>query len=204
MLDLETLLRTTAARHDHLCPRQVLGVRIGLAGANALGLTLPRKDKRLLVITETDGCFVDGIEVTTGVSIGHRTLRVIDFGKIAATFVDTRDQRAIRVSPQLDVRSKASLYAQHETCPYEAQLIAYETMPTQELLSIKEVVLSTPLQTILSQPGLRIDCDICGEEIINEREIHLGEKVLCRDCAGYGYYTSVGAPIVNDNRHNPR
>ena len=40
-----------------------------------------------LIIVETDGCFVDGIEVSTGVTVGHRSLRVVDLGKIAATFV---------------------------------------------------------------------------------------------------------------------
>jgi formylmethanofuran dehydrogenase subunit E len=71
-------LEESAARHSHLCPRQVLGVRIGLVGAAALGIDAPRLDKRLLVILETDGCFADGVEVTTGCSVGHRTLRVED------------------------------------------------------------------------------------------------------------------------------
>ena len=53
--DLQILLEQTADRHKHLCPRQVLGVRIGLAGAVALDLEAPRNDKRLLVILETDG-----------------------------------------------------------------------------------------------------------------------------------------------------
>jgi len=74
--DLAQLLAATAARHSHLCPRQALGVRIGLAGAAALGLDLPRRNKRLLAILETDGCFADGIEVATGCTVGHRTLRI--------------------------------------------------------------------------------------------------------------------------------
>ena len=38
---IATLLQQSSARHDHLCPRQVLGVRIGLAGLDALGLSAP-------------------------------------------------------------------------------------------------------------------------------------------------------------------
>lgn len=53
----------------------VLGVRIGIAGAASLGLEVPRDDKRLLVILETEGCFADGVEVTTGHTVGHPTLR---------------------------------------------------------------------------------------------------------------------------------
>lgn len=74
-LDLQPLLERSASRHSHLCPRQILGARIGLAGAAALVLEAPREDKRLLVILETDGCFADGVEAATGCAVGHRTLR---------------------------------------------------------------------------------------------------------------------------------
>ena len=81
MDDLKLLLERTAARHSHLCPRQVLGVRMALAGAAALGLEIPRKDKRLLVIAETNGCFLDGLEIAAGVSPGRRTLRIEDYAR---------------------------------------------------------------------------------------------------------------------------
>ena len=77
--DLTSLLAQSAARHSHLCPRQVLGVRIGLAGLAAVGLAGPAVDKAALVIVETDGCFVDGVEAATGCSPGRRTLRIEDF-----------------------------------------------------------------------------------------------------------------------------
>src|SRR5512135_3550111 len=107
MLSLEELLRLAAEDHSHLCPRQVLGVRMGMAGAALLGLQAPRTDKRLLVIVETDGCFVSGIEAATGSAVNHRTLIVEDYGKIAATFVDTLNGQALRLAPRSDVRQRA-------------------------------------------------------------------------------------------------
>ena len=98
MTDLSALLAISAARHSHLCPRQVLGARAGLVGASLLGFEIPVSEKRLLVILEADGCFADGIEVATGVAIGHRTMRIEDYGKIAATFIDTTTGRAIRIA----------------------------------------------------------------------------------------------------------
>lgn len=98
MIDIKDLLEKSAARHTHLCPRQVLGVRVALAGASALGLSIPRADKRLLIILETDGCFADGVEAATGCTVGHRTLRVEDYGKITATFADTATEKAIRAA----------------------------------------------------------------------------------------------------------
>jgi formylmethanofuran dehydrogenase subunit E len=185
---LQHILDQSSARHSHLCPRQVLGVRIGLAGAAALNLDVPRPDKRLLIIIETDGCFADGIEAATGCTVGHRTLRVEDFGKIAATFVDVKTGQAVRVAPRLDVRERAYACASDERRHYFAQLKAYQVLPDHELLSIQRVQLMTPVEAIVSRPGVRVNCEVCGEEIINEREVEHAGMRLCRSCAGQGYY----------------
>ena len=95
MSALEALFAASAAQHRHLCPRQVLGVRMGVLAGGVLGLILPQQDKRLITLIETDGCFADGISSATGCCIGHRTLRVMDYGKVAATFVDARANRAV-------------------------------------------------------------------------------------------------------------
>ena len=107
-LCITDLLEQSASRHDHLCPRQVLGVRIGLAGLAALGLESPVNKSTALIILESDGCFADGVEVATGARIGHRTLRVNDLGKMAATFADVKTGRVLRISPGLDIRERAS------------------------------------------------------------------------------------------------
>ena len=188
---LYQLLEESAARHTHLCPRQVLGVRIGLLGAQTLGLDLPRKDKRLLVILETDGCFADGVEVATGCTVGHRTLRVEDYGKVAATFVDTHTEGAVRIFPRLDVRQRAAQTLPHEERRYFAQLYAYQMMPDDELLAIQTVHLKNPVKQIVSRPSARLHCAHCGEEIINEREVHCNGLCLCRACGGQAYYQVV-------------
>lgn len=193
MPDLNALLAEAGARHSHLCPRQVLGVRMGLAGASCLGLDVPRKDKRLLVIAETDGCFVDGLEVAAGVTPGHRTLRIEDYGKVAATFVDTHTGEALRLAPRLDVRQHALDYAPGETRHYFAQLAGYQVMPEGELFSTAPVVLAPTIAELVSRPGVRTNCAACGEEIINEREVVLHGVPYCRSCAGRSYYQLVGA-----------
>ena len=188
MHELPTILEISTARHSHLCPRQILGARIGLAGGAALGLDLPRSDKRMLIILETDGCFADGVEVATGCTVGHRTLRIDDYGKIAATFVDVKTGAAVRIAPRLDIRERAYAYAPTEPRHYFAQLQAYQIIPDDELLTISPVTLTTPIAAIVSRPGVRVNCVHCGEEIINEREVKVGERALCRACAGQRYY----------------
>jgi formylmethanofuran dehydrogenase subunit E len=188
MTMLQSILEISASRHKHLCPRQVLGARIGLAGVAALGLEVPRRDKRLLIFVETDGCFADGVEVATGCTMGHRTLRLADYGKIGATFVDVKTETAVRVAPQPDIREKACCYAPDEKKHYYAQLAGYQTMPDTDLLTIQPVCLTTPVRQIVSRAGVRVNCTACGEEIVNEREIMRGGQAYCIACAGAAYY----------------
>ena len=187
-MEIHELLKLSSARHDHLCPRQVLGVRMGMAGLAAIGMDVPMLHRAALVIIETDGCFADGIEVASGASVGHRTLRVADQGKVAATFANVETGSAIRLAACLDVRQRARGYAPGIKDKYYAQLKGYQIMPETELFTFQQVVLDPPLERLLSRPGLRAKCTQCGEEIINERQVRVEEKVLCRSCAGQGYY----------------
>lgn len=186
--ELAQFLAQSTARHDHLCPRQVLGVRMGLAGLEALGLRTPPSDKSLLVISETDGCFVDGLEVTCKVSAGRRTLRIMDLGKAAAVFAHVPSGRAIRLSPRPGIRQHAGDYAAQVADPYQAQLLGYQEMPAEELFSSQAVTLEPSIAALVSQPGLRVDCERCGEEIMNARQVIRAGHVLCRTCAGERYY----------------
>ena len=189
---LQRALDVVSARRRHLCPRQTLGARAAIAGTGLLELEVPRADKRLLVIVETDGCFVDGVEAVTGVSVGRRTLRVEDYGKIAATFVDVKTERALRVAPRVDVRERAWDYAPEQKRRYFAMLHGYQRMPDAELLSFEWVELAKPIAAIVSRAGARVNCGGCGEEIINEREVVEDGVTLCRSCAGGGYYSVRG------------
>ncbi len=187
-MDIQSLLERSMQDHDHLCPRQILGVRIGMAGMKALGFSEPPQNKRLLIISETDGCFVDGVIAATGCTVGHRTLRVEDYGKVAVTFVDTKTGQAVRVAPRLDIRERAVAFVPEEPRHYFAQMQAYQTMPDEEMLTTQDVRLHMPMEQIISRPGMRVNCDICGEEIMNEREVNRNGLTICRSCFGDGYY----------------
>jgi formylmethanofuran dehydrogenase subunit E len=191
-MNIQPLLEKSVREHSHLCPRQVLGVRLGLAGMKALGFDSPPANKQLLVIAETDGCFIDGLSAATNCTVGHRTLRVEDYGKVAAVFIDVATSRSIRVAPLLDVRLRAYAFASDEPDRYVAQLKAYQSLPDEEMFSCAAVRLFRSIESIISQPGMRAICSICGEEIMNEREIHRDGKSLCRACAEKPYYEAVG------------
>jgi formylmethanofuran dehydrogenase subunit E len=168
MPDLQELLKESASHHrGHICPRQVLGVRMGIYAGELLGLNLPQSDKRLFTFIETDGCLADGLSVATGCWFGRRTMRLVDYGKTAATFVDTQTGRAIRIAPALSSRTRCFEYAPDAQDRWHAQLEAYQVMPAEVLLDAQDVVLTISLQDIISRPGHRVVCDQCGEDIIN-------------------------------------
>lgn len=186
---LAALLARSAALHgERLCPRQVLGVRIGLHAAALLDLAVPRGDKRLLVIVETDGCFADGIAVATGCRLRRRTLRLMDYGKVAATAVDTATGRGVRVWPHPEARARARHYAPAAPDRWHAQLDGYRAMPAGELLRAQAVMLTQALGALLGHPGQRSTCARCGEEIFNGRETILPEGPICAGCVGVAYY----------------
>ncbi len=184
--------------HKHLCPRQVLGVRMGLFAGELLGLEVPQTRKRLLTIMETDGCGADGVSVATNCWVGRRTMRIEDYGKMAATFVDTRTETAVRVYPHPQCRDVAPNYAPNAKNRWESYLIGYQIMPVTELLAYQLVQLRQPIGEIISKPNIRTLCVKCGEEIINQREVVKNGIVLCKGCAGNAYYIICDHPMDVD------
>ena len=188
---LPELIEISTAAHSHLCPRQILGIRMGMYAGELFNLTLPQSDKRLLAVIETDGCFVDGLSAATNTTVGHRTLRVEDYGKTAAVFIDSTTERAIRIAPSLNVRQQACEFIPEESRRYFAQMQAYQLMPAAEMFNAQAVTLNFSIRSIVSKPGMRVNCDVCAEEIMNERQVHRNSMTLCHPCA-YGAYYRIG------------
>lgn len=199
MCAIQPFLDHASTLHNHLCPRQVLGIRMGMYAAELLNLTLPQADKRLFTFVETDGCFADGVAVATGCWLGHRTMRLIDYGKVAATFFDTQTERAFRLWPQPNARQTAVCFAPNTNGHWQSQLEAYQMMSADDLLCVAEVQMNISMKNMISRPGIRELCSVCGEEILNERQVIVNEDVLCLSCANGGYYHISKSLLVTHN-----
>lgn len=88
----------------------------------------------------------------------------------------------------------AGAYAPEAATRWEKQLLGYQRMPDAELLTAQEVVLTFSLEHWLSKEGARIHCVVCGEEIINERQVWVKEDAYCLGCVGGAYYELAGNP----------
>jgi formylmethanofuran dehydrogenase subunit E len=179
MRSFEELLQESSAIHGHHCAGQVLGVRMAIVGCRQVGIDEPKGCKKLVVYVEMDRCATDAVQAVTGCSLGKRTLKFLDHGKMAATFVNTETHRAVRVLAKDDARALVKLYAPDAANPREAQKQAYRVMAEETLFSIQTVSVQIPEQEMPGYRGARTQCDECGEGINFHREVRTGGRTLC-------------------------
>jgi len=189
MRSLEEYLALAARNHGHMCPGQVLGVRMAMLGLKQLGIDDPVKHrKRLLTFVEIDRCATDAVSLVTGCRLGKRSLKFLDYGKVAATFLDLETNRAVRIAAREDSRIKAREMFPELTDQRRQQLEAYKVMDDAELFTLQWVRVKLRFEDLPGRPRTRVACEQCGEEINDGRERQAGDRVLCRNCAGESYY----------------
>ncbi len=187
--DFEQLLEESVKIHGHLCPGQVVGVRLAMLGLKLTGIEDPkgRDRKSLIVYVEIDRCATDAIQSVTGCSLGKRSLKWIDYGIMAATFINLKTGKAFRIVGRESARELASKYRPDIEDKYKRQLEAYKEMSDQELFDVMEVKVNIPEASMPGPPLRRVPCEECGEYVQNCREVEVDGRVLCRKCA-YGAY----------------
>lgn len=197
ILNFDSLLEESVKIHGHLCPGQVLGVKMSMLGLSEIGITDPKgKDRKsIIVFVEMDRCATDAVQSVTGCSLGHRTMKFMDYGKMAATFVNLKTGRAVRVIAKEESRQNAKEYFPEIENKYTAQLEAYKIMPDEYLFDVMEVNVKINPEDMPGRPLRRIKCDSCGEYVQDMREVYRDGKVLCRPCADSGYYEHPGQDI---------
>jgi formylmethanofuran dehydrogenase subunit E len=182
--------RLAAEAHGHLCAGQVLGLRLALYGVRLLGLADPAgaDRKHLVTFVEIDRCATDAIPIVTGCRLGKRALKFRDFGKVAATFCDLRDQRAVRVSAIENSRDRAAQLYPEIVSKNQQQMRAYREMPDEDLFRVQWVRVAIGPQDLPGYKAPRAICAECGEGVSFQREVIREGRVLCRACAGERYY----------------
>ena len=188
MNTLTEYLAEAEKNHGHMCPGQALGVRMAMLGCRLVGIEEPKAGKRLIVFVEIDRCAADAINTVTGCRLGRRTLKHRDFGKLAATFLNTETNEAVRVVAHESSRGLAKELFGHLPTKKEQQLEAYKTLPEERLFSWSRVRVKRSGADRPGHPLSRVICDECGEGVNDHREVTRGERTLCRACAGERYY----------------
>ncbi len=188
--DFGALLEESVKIHGHLCAGQVLGVRMSMLGLREIGINDPKgaDRKSLMVFVEMDRCATDAVQSVAGCSLGKRSMKFMDYGKMAATYLNLKTGKAVRIIAREDSRDKAKNYFPQIENKYAAQLEAYKIMPEGELFDVMEVEIKVPPQDMPGRPMRRVQCDSCGEYVQDMREVYQAGKVLCKPCAEGCYY----------------
>ncbi len=189
----EHLLSESVRMHGHQCPGQVLGVRMSILGLERIGIEDPkgRDSRKVMVFVEIDRCAADAVQSVTGCSSGRRTLKLLDYGKMAVTFLNLETGKAVRVLAREESRERAKALFPEIEDKYKAQLKAYKIMSDEELFDVMEVSVKICPEDMPGRPMKRVRCDFCGEYVQDVREVYRDGKVLCRPCAGSCYYEIV-------------
>ena len=194
MTDFEQILRGSAMEHGHLCPGQVIGVRMALLGLELIGIDNPGKNqeiKKIIVYVEIDRCAADAISYVTGVKLGRRSLKFKDYGVMAATFINLESSRAFRILSTEASRKAAAQYAPHVIDPHAQQLEAYKIMPLSELFEVTEVLVNIKDSDMPGPAKHKTSCEKCKIVIRDQKEVAANGKVLCHACAGTAYYKEI-------------
>jgi len=188
MHTLEDYIERASVAHGHTCAGQILGIRLALLGLRKLEIDDPLKErKRLVIIVEIDRCATDAVQLVTGCRLGKRALKFKDFGKVAATFVDLKSGRALRVVAREEAKQRArELYPELDR--ERGQRCAYRELPDEELFACQWVRVELPPEELPGYKAPRVVCAQCGEGINFKREVARDGRLLCRACAGERYY----------------
>jgi formylmethanofuran dehydrogenase subunit E len=191
MKTLDEYLELAAVAHGHLCAGQVLGVRLAMLGLRELGIQDPIAErKRIVTYVEIDRCMTDAVALVANCRLGKRALKFRDWGKVAATFVDLHTGRAVRIAAK-----ESSKQLAREMFPDMSkdagQQKAYALLSEDVLFEKQWVKVDVRPEDLPGFKGPRVVCAECGEGINFKREVTIGQKTLCRACAGEKYYEPV-------------
>lgn len=191
MKPFEELLAASAQTHGHLCPGQVVGVRMALLGCKLLGLDNPtsrEQIKKLIVFVEMDRCTGDAVAHVTGVKLGRRSLKFVDYGIMAATFLNLETGRAYRVISTEESRALAPFYAPEIGEKRKQQLEAYKRMPDSVLFRVQEVEMALSELDLPGPTHRKVVCSGCGQVVRDGREVVIDHRSFCKPCAEGAYF----------------
>lgn len=158
-------------------------------GCRELGIDDPLKYRNLVVYVEMDRCASDAVSIVAGVTLGRRRLKWVDYGKMAATFVDLATGRAMRVAPRPEVPHAG---------PEDDPLTSWSEWTDEQLFSCTPVKVEVPLEDRPGRPVRTVVCESCGEKVQDGREVEMEGCTLCQACACGAYYSlvdAVGEPV---------
>lgn len=188
--------------HGHICWASAAGVRAGLVALDRLGVQRTGTSGELHCIVEIGDnhgaqCFADGVQYSTGCTLGKANIEKAGWGKLALTLIDKKKEQAVRVSYK---PGRHKLIAESSFMKKRGMGIPPTQIPKEEAWEMADIVWDASEEEVLwigaVEPyewkndfgeimGLK-PCDICGELVSIAYLRVVGDKHVCAPCSGYG------------------
>lgn len=181
MRTYEEDLQAAAAYHGHLCAGMFIGVRMARYALKLLGIEEPLQFRDLIVYVEIDRCASDAVCVVTGCTLGRKRLKLVNYGKMAATFVNLATNEAVRLA------AVSSKQLPEGGDPYQF----WAGFRDEELFKVEKVAVDILPRDLPGKPFRSVPCSRCGEKVMDARDVERDGEILCLACSGEPYYRKV-------------
>ena len=180
--------------HGHFCPGLAIGMRAAELALREIGSHAT--DEEVVAIVETDMCGVDAIQFMTGCTFGKGNLIHLDYGKNAFTFIRRSDGKAIRLVMRLQswgesnneqreltarIQSGEASPEEHEHFQdlFQQRRREILDLPLEQLFDVQMVEPRIPTKARVRES---IQCEACGEMVMETRLRLMGGRKLCIPC----------------------
>jgi formylmethanofuran dehydrogenase subunit E len=164
---------------------------MAMLGCRLIGLNDPNSPgqiKKLIVYVEMDRCAADAVAYVTGTKLGRRSLKFMDYGIMAATFINLEAGRAYRILSMEESRELLQEYAPEFIDKSEQQIEAYRRMPDSVLFSVQRVQVNVHEYDLPGPTRKKVVCGACGQVVRDSREVIHDGKPCCKPCAQGAYF----------------
>ena len=186
--------------HGHPCGGMPMGFAAGLAAMKALGLERERNMGTVATVYAGNGhaagCFVDGVQFSTGCTFGKGLLKKEPKGKWEFELLDKRTGRAVKVRIRKEVMDKA--FSAPFITEYRSKGVNPTDIPAEVShpgfkrpfnLAVEELVeIEGPYEKAVHAPRPcfnRVTCSACGSTVAENYARLEDGKPVCVDCTSY-------------------
>jgi len=213
---LQEILERAKEFHGHLCPFVALGVKASIIAMDEIGVQRLDVNKSIeesvIAVVECNNCFVDGVQVTIGCTLGNNSLIYFDLGKNALSLVKRNSWKGVRV--YIDAENLRERYFSKEAIELFEKVIVKRQGDEEDRQRLSQLweeigykMLKIPkeefkvervkIEQIEQAPIFKsVRCSSCNELVMETRVVYVSEGPYCLSCAGKSYHAVIGRGIV--------
>jgi len=197
MVNASDFLEVGLKLHGHKCPAMPMGLRVGAAAMNKLGVDRATDGQLMALVEIGEGhcatCFVDGVQTITGCTFGKGNIKALNYGKWGLTLIEKKTGRAVRATPRaeaMEANKRTEFFSE-----YREKGIPASDVPEAVVMPLVERVMNIAEDQLLDTSQVferpwqdpphsfaSFKCDLCGEMTVERYGRLLGEKKVCIPC----------------------